>query len=261
MEACWDSFEVSEELERLWPPAVTWISLLYWLVLFRVSSCPLPAASAIPSQRTVASGSALGEPDRDGDEWEPVDCGLLLGYCGLCPRPQTQTPGQGAPPPHYLPLPHPARACGHTQGEPRSREREIAGPQNIMEENQALPLGAWLFLIRWGREQNEPQDPRWRHLGVEGGDRSPRVGGERPGAGPAHPHGPWRPGTLSCGVYDQAWPWASRPVRQPIESQIISITFYCPRITTSTNPEYSLEGLMLKLMCQYFGHLMQEPTH
>ena len=22
------------------------------------------------------------------------------------------------------------------------------------------------------------------------------------------------------------------------------------------NPEYSLEGLMLKLMCQYFGHLM-----
>ena len=23
------------------------------------------------------------------------------------------------------------------------------------------------------------------------------------------------------------------------------------------NPEYSLEGLMLKLKCQYFGHLMQ----
>ena len=25
------------------------------------------------------------------------------------------------------------------------------------------------------------------------------------------------------------------------------------------NPEYSLEGLMLKLMLQYFGHLMQRP--
>lgn len=46
-----------------------------------------------------------------------------------------------------------------------------------MEENQALPLGAWLFLIRWGQEQNEPQDPRWRQLGVEGGGGSPvRVG-------------------------------------------------------------------------------------
>ena len=27
------------------------------------------------------------------------------------------------------------------------------------------------------------------------------------------------------------------------------------------NPEYSLEGLMLKLKLQYFGHLMQELTH
>ena len=54
-------------------------------------------ASAIPSQRIVASGSGLGEPDQDGDEWEPADCGLLLGYYGLCPRPQTQAPGQGAP--------------------------------------------------------------------------------------------------------------------------------------------------------------------
>ena len=70
---------------------------LYWPVLFCVSSCPLPVASAIPSQRIVASGSGLGEPDQDGDEWEPADCGLLLGYYGLCPRPQTQAPGQGAP--------------------------------------------------------------------------------------------------------------------------------------------------------------------
>ena len=27
------------------------------------------------------------------------------------------------------------------------------------------------------------------------------------------------------------------------------------------NPEYSLERLMLKLKCQYFGHFMWEPTH
>ena len=27
------------------------------------------------------------------------------------------------------------------------------------------------------------------------------------------------------------------------------------------SPEYSLEGLMLKLKFQYFGHLMEELTH
>ena len=29
-------------------------------------------------------------------------------------------------------------------------------------------------------------------------------------------------------------------------------------ISKETNPEYSLEGLMLKLKLQYFGHLMQK---
>ena len=29
-----------------------------------------------------------------------------------------------------------------------------------------------------------------------------------------------------------------------------------PSILKETNPEYSLEGLMLKLKLQYFGHLM-----
>ena len=29
-----------------------------------------------------------------------------------------------------------------------------------------------------------------------------------------------------------------------------------PSILKETSPEYSLEGLMLKLKCQYFGHLM-----
>ena len=32
-------------------------------------------------------------------------------------------------------------------------------------------------------------------------------------------------------------------------------------ILTEIHPEYSLEGLMLKLKLQYFGHLMQELTH
>ena len=31
-------------------------------------------------------------------------------------------------------------------------------------------------------------------------------------------------------------------------------------IPKETNPEYSLEGLMLKLKLQYFGHLMPRPN-
>ena len=38
-------------------------------------------------------------------------------------------------------------------------------------------------------------------------------------------------------------PWTARRSNQPILKEI--------------SPEYSLEGLMLKLKCQYFGHLMQ----
>ena len=32
-------------------------------------------------------------------------------------------------------------------------------------------------------------------------------------------------------------------------------------ILMKINPEYLLEGLMLKLKLQYFGHLMEELTH
>ena len=32
-------------------------------------------------------------------------------------------------------------------------------------------------------------------------------------------------------------------------------------ILNEINPEYSLEGLMLKWKLQFFGHLMREPTH
>ena len=39
-------------------------------------------------------------------------------------------------------------------------------------------------------------------------------------------------------------PWTTRRSKQPILKEI--------------NPEYSLEGLMLKLKLQYFGHLMQK---
>ena len=41
-------------------------------------------------------------------------------------------------------------------------------------------------------------------------------------------------------------PWTARRSSQSILKEI--------------NPEYSLEGLMLKLKLQYFGLLMQEPT-
>ena len=38
-------------------------------------------------------------------------------------------------------------------------------------------------------------------------------------------------------------PWTDRRLNQSILKEI--------------NPDYSLEGMMLKLKCQYFGHLMQ----
>ena len=34
----------------------------------------------------------------------------------------------------------------------------------------------------------------------------------------------------------------------------------CKEILKEISPEYSLEGLMLKLILQYFGHLMQTAT-
>ena len=49
---------------------------------------------------------------------------------------------------------------------------------------------------------------------------------------------------LNCGVgEDLRVPWTSRRSNQSILKEI--------------SPEYSLEGLMLKLKLQYFGHLMQ----
>ena len=38
-------------------------------------------------------------------------------------------------------------------------------------------------------------------------------------------------------------PWTAKRLNQSVQKEI--------------NPEYSLEGLMLKLKLQYFGHLMQ----
>ena len=49
---------------------------------------------------------------------------------------------------------------------------------------------------------------------------------------------------LNCGVGEDAWvPWTARWSNQSILKEI--------------SPEYSLEGLMLKLKLQYFGHLMR----
>ena len=42
-------------------------------------------------------------------------------------------------------------------------------------------------------------------------------------------------------------PWKTRRPNQPILKEI--------------NPEYSLEGLILKLKLQYFGHLCEQPIH
>ena len=48
----------------------------------------------------------------------------------------------------------------------------------------------------------------------------------------------------NCGAgEDSRVPWKARRLNQSILKEI--------------NPEYSLEGLMLKLKLQYFGHLMQ----
>ena len=46
---------------------------------------------------------------------------------------------------------------------------------------------------------------------------------------------------LNCGVGEDSW-----TTRRSIQSVLKEIS-----------PEYSLEGLMLKLRLQYFGHLMQ----
>ena len=48
---------------------------------------------------------------------------------------------------------------------------------------------------------------------------------------------------LNCGVVEGTWiPWTARRSNHSIIKEI--------------SPEYSLEGLMLKLKLQYFGHLM-----
>ena len=52
---------------------------------------------------------------------------------------------------------------------------------------------------------------------------------------------------LNCGVgEDLRVPWTARRSNQSILKEI--------------NPEYSLEGLMLRLTLQYFGHLIQRAS-
>jgi len=59
---------------------------------------------------------------------------------------------------------------------------------------------------------------------------------------PEHPVSCVKPGLAICFTYDKV-PWTARRSNQSILKEI--------------SPEYSLEGLMLKLKLQYFGHLMQ----
>ena len=56
---------------------------------------------------------------------------------------------------------------------------------------------------------------------------------------------PWRIDLFNCGVGEDFLrvPWTVRRSNQSILKRI--------------NPQYSLEGLMLKLKLQYFGHMMQ----
>ena len=46
--------------------------------------------------------------------------------------------------------------------------------------------------------------------------------------------------------------WYGKTLESPLDSKEINQS-----ILKEINPEYSLEGLMLKLKLQYFGHLMQ----
>ena len=53
---------------------------------------------------------------------------------------------------------------------------------------------------------------------------------------------------LNCGIGEDSWfPWPAWRSNQFILKEI--------------SPEYSLEGLMLKLKMQYFGHLIWRSTH
>ena len=64
---------------------------------------------------------------------------------------------------------------------------------------------------------------------------------------------------LNCSVGKDSLriPWTARRANQSILKEI-SISFeYFLEFRESVFPEYSLEGLMLKLKPQYFGHMMQ----
>ena len=58
--------------------------------------------------------------------------------------------------------------------------------------------------------------------------------------------------SLSCCPDTVCTPGTEKTLESPLDSKEIN-----PSILKEINPEYSLEGLMLKLKLQYFGHLMQ----
>ena len=58
--------------------------------------------------------------------------------------------------------------------------------------------------------------------------------------------------SLSCCPDTVCTPGTEKTLESPLDSKEINSS-----ILKEINPEYSLEGLMLKLKLQYFGHLMQ----
>ena len=62
----------------------------------------------------------------------------------------------------------------------------------------------------------------------------------------------WTRKNAECQRIDASELWCWRRLESPLDCKEIK-----PVIPKGINPEYSLEGLMLKLKLQYFGHLMQ----
>ena len=66
----------------------------------------------------------------------------------------------------------------------------------------------------------------------------------------------WTIKKAECQRADAFKLWCWRTLESSLDSKEINQS-----ILLEINPEYSLEGLMLKLKLQYFGHMMQRAEH
>ena len=64
----------------------------------------------------------------------------------------------------------------------------------------------------------------------------------------------WTIKKAECQIIDPFEMWCWRILQSPLDSKEIKLV---SSVLKETNPEYSLEGLMLKLKLQYSGHLMR----